>query len=231
MSETKILILDYSVDKIEAAAIKRWFPTDVHIKTLFIDTEESFPDNLKDQEFTHVIHSGSSLSINETAPFTKKAVKFIQDIQTAGVSQFGICYGHQLICLALVGEHAVRSSPNGLEVGWGNIEFNALAMKILGVGENEVVWQSHFDEVIAFPDGSELIATNSHTNIQAYINYEQKLIGTQFHPEFDKEAGDKLFLDDSALLERNNFNVDEIVSRNPTIDAGRIFFSYFLQNI
>lgn len=230
MAEKKILILDYSVDRVEAPAIKRWLPEDVEVTALYIDTEASFPANLAEHDFTHVIHSGSSLSINETAPFTKKAVQYIQDIRGQGVAQFGICYGHQLICLALVGKRAVRSSPKGLEVGWRKVTFTAHALSILGVGEREIIWQSHFDEVIEMPAGSNLLATSAHTEIQAYVNHEQKLIGTQFHPEFDKQAGDQLFLADRELLERNGYNVAEIVSKSPTIEAGKIFFGYFLRS-
>ena len=232
MSQKKILILDYSVDKSEASVIKRWLPTDSYVSSLFIDTEASFPDDLVKDDFTHVIHTGSALSITETAPFTEKGVNYIQNIRDKGVSQMGICYGHQLICRALVGKHAVRSSPNGLEAGWGNVTFVNNSMKILGVGESEIVWQHHFDEVTELPEGSELLATNSHTKIQAYINYEQRLFGTQFHPEFDKETGDKIFLKDRELLEKNNYNVDEIIRQGPSFEVGKVFFEFFLeQNI
>ena len=199
MNLQKILILDYSVDRSETSAVKRWLPVNLDVSSLFIDTEESFPDDLINNDFTHVIHTGSALSITQVAPFTDKAVDYIRKARDKGVSQMGICYGHQLICQALVGKHAVQSSPNGLEAGWNNITFINSSMSILGVGENETVWQHHFDEVIQLPEGSELLATNSHTKIQAYINYEQRLFGTQFHPEFDKEAGDKIFLDNKPL--------------------------------
>jgi len=229
LSQKKILILDYSVTRIEASAIRRWLPVDAQITSLFIDTENSFPDDLIENKFTHVIHSGSELSITETAPFTKKAVAFIQKIRDKGTSQMGICYGHQLVCMALVGNHAVRSSPNGFEVGWNNIEFNNNAMIIFGVKEREAVWQHHFDEVVELPDGSELLATNNHTKIQAYVNFEQNLFGTQFHPEFDKETGNELYLRDRKLLAENHYDVEEIVKRYPSIDAGKIFFDFFLE--
>jgi GMP synthase (glutamine-hydrolysing) len=224
----KILILDYSVTRIEAPAIKRWLPADARVSVLYVATEESFPDDLVSRDFTHVIHSGSSLSIMETAPFTSIAVAYIRGARDKGVSQFGICYGHQLVCLALVGKHAVRRSPNGLEAGWGSVMFTNHAKNLLGVGDREVVWQSHFDEVIEIPEGSDLLATNAHTEIQAYVNREQRVLGTQFHPEFDKEAGDALFLEDRELLERNNYRVDEIVARGPSIEAGKVFFGFFV---
>jgi len=102
-------------------------------------------------------------------------------------------------------------------------------MELLGIRESEVVWQHHFDEVIELPQGSELLATNAHTKIQAYINYGQRLFGTQFHPEFDRETGNPLYLEDRELLERNNYNVDDIVKGGPSFEAGKIFFGFFLE--
>ena len=228
MSPKRILILDYSVDRSETESIKRWLPVDSHVSSLFIDTEESFPDDLVNNDFTHVIHSGSALSITETVPFAEKAVSYIRKIRDKGVSQMGICYGHQLVCRALVGKQAVRSSPNGLEAGWKRVTFVNNAMNVLGVRESEMVWQHHFDEVIELPEGSELLATNPHSSIQAYINYKQCLFGTQFHPEFDKETGNKIFLEDRELLEKNRYDVDAMIKQGPSFDVGRVFFGFFL---
>ncbi len=228
MNLKKILILDYSVDRSETSAVKRLLPVNSDVSSLFIDTEESFPDDLINDDFTHVIHTGSALSITQVAPFTDKAVNYIQKARDKGVTQMGVCYGHQLISLALVGKHAVRSSPNGLEAGWNDITFINSSMCILGVGEKETVWQHHFDEVTQLPEGSELLATNSHTKIQAYVNYEQRLLGTQFHPEFDKEAGDKIFLGNKALQENNNYNVNDMIKSGPSFEVGKVFFDFFL---
>ena len=228
MDPKKILILDYSVSRFEASAIKRWMPNDADVKSLFIDTEESFLGDLIEEDFTHVIHSGSELSVTEDAPFTQKAIAFIEEIRNRGIPQMGICYGHQLVCRALMGKHAVRKSPKGFEVGWVNVKFNERAMNLFGIKASEVVWHHHFDEVTELPEGSELLATNDHTEIQSFINTEQNLFGTQFHPELDKVTGDKFFMVDRKLLEKNNYNVEEIVQVSPSFDAGRVLFDFFL---
>ena len=228
MTSKKILILDYSVSKIEVSAIRRWMPPEAELTSLFIDTEESFPEYLSREGFTHVIHSGSELSITEDAPFTKRAINFIGETRDLGIPQMGICYGHQLLCRALVGKHAVRKNPKGFEAGWVNIKFNGSAMDLFGVKESEVVWHHHFDEVIELPEGSNLLATNEHTDIQSFINAEQNIFGTQFHPEFDKEVGDKIYLKDRKLLETHNYSVEDIIKRSPSLDTGRVFFDYFL---
>jgi len=226
--KTKVLILDYSVNRAETAVIKSCLPKDVNITSLFIDTEESFPIHLIGMDYTHVIHSGSALSINATAPFSEKAIKFIQDAKAKGVWQMGICFGHQLICSALVGKYAVRSSPNGFEVGWKDLTFKDKAITLLGVQETEKVWQHHFDEVIDLPIGSELLATNKHSKVQAYINYEFHLLGTQFHPEFNKLSGNNYFLDDRKFIEKHHFDVDKMIQHEPSFDTGKVFFNFFL---
>ena len=228
MNQKKILILDYSTTRVEASAIKRWLPAEAHVVALFIDTEESFPDDLAKNDFTHVIHSGSELSITEKAPFTKKAIAFIQAARDKGIWQMGTCYGHQLICLALVGENAVRKAPAGFEVGWKKVIFTDKAREILDVREEETVWQHHFDEVVEIPKGSQLLATNTHTKIQAYINYEQHLFGSQFHPEFDREAGNRIFLRDRELLASHRYDAEKIVKDAPSLDTGKVFYPFFL---
>jgi GMP synthase-like glutamine amidotransferase len=231
VNQKKILILDYSVDRLETPNIKACLPADVQVSSLFIDTEKSFPDDLDEHHFTHIIHTGSALSINETAPFTRKAEKFIREIRAQRVPQMGICYGHQLVCRALIGTHAVRTSPNGFEVGWRPVTFSEKALELLDVKQTETVWQHHFDEVIELPEGSELLATNTHTGVQAYINFQQRLIGTQFHPEFDKERGDRYYVNDREFIEKNNHAVAELIEQGPSFDAGKVFFDFFLEKL
>lgn len=228
MNHKKILILDYSTSRIEAAAIGRWMPKEAEITSLFIDSEVSFPTDLLDRGFTHIIHSGSECSIVAEHPFTERAVSFIRGARDKGIAQMGICFGHQLICLALVGREAVRTCPNGFEAGWREVAFTDFGRDRLGVRSRERVWQHHFDEVIELPEGSELVATNEHAPIQAYINREQNLFGMQFHPEFGLEIGNKIYLRDRALMAAHDYDVEEMVKERPSLDTGKVFFEFFL---
>jgi len=227
-----ILILDYSVDRFEMPIIKGFLKRhfDYEVTALHITTEVSFPDDLIEKDFTHVVHTGSTLSINEPAPFTKKAVSYIQDLVEKSTWQFGICYGHQLLGFALVGTHAVRETPKGLEVGWGEVEFNEFGQQVLNLNPVERIWQHHFDEVTELPVGSEIMATNAHSHIQAYINYEKRLLGTQFHSEINLRQGNNYFLHDRTLLEEHGFDVDAMVKQQPSFDAPKVFFEFFLKH-
>lgn len=228
MSQRRVLILDYSTDRTEAACTERWLPADVQVTSLFIDTAESFPNDLIEKGFTHVIHSGSALSIVDNLAFMDRAVDYIRRARDKSVYQMGICYGHQLVCRALVGPQSVRACPNGLEAGWKSVTFVNGATSSLGVRDSERVWEHHFDEVTELPEGSDLWATNSHCHIQAYINREQRLLGTQFHPEFDRETGNQIFVDEREPLTTNGYDADVLVKEGPSFDVGHVFFGFFL---
>lgn len=229
MPNFNILILDYSTDNSESAVVRKWLPDSV--TTLYIDTEASFPEDLDQQSYTHVIHTGSALSINEPAPFTQRAIRFIRSIRDQGIPQMGICYGHQLVCLALVGPSAVRRSPNGPEVGWKSVTFCDSTIKIPGTSSCETIWQFHYDEVMELPEGSELLATNDHTSIQAHVNSKQRLLGTQFHPEFNKTDGNQVFAKERKEIESHGFDVDAMLQQGPSLEAGKIFFRFFLDEL
>ena len=223
-----ILILDYSVDRSETAAIRRWLPGQAAVTSYFVDADFVFPADLELCRFTHIIHSGSALSILKELPFTAMVVRLIRDACDAGIAQMGICYGHQLLCKALVGAHAVRSATRGLEVGWTEVDFSEDARAALGVAARERVWQHHFDEVTCVPPGAEVMATNGQSEIQAFIDGGRKLFGVQFHPEFDRSAGNRIFGQMSDDLAVHGYDVDAMLRTGPTLDTGPVFFGFFL---
>lgn len=229
MTKKFVLILDYSTDKSEAAQIARWLPTDAEIQSVYVDAAGSFSADLSNQEFTHVIHSGSALSITEDSSFTEGAISFIRYCAQIGIKQMGICYGHQLLNRALIGPQAVRKSLNGLEVGWREVHFDLQSLEFPGINEREVVWQYHYDEVCLLPDGSTVFASNDHSEIQGFYNPGLRLFGTQFHPEFDLVEGNRIFMKDREILTERGYDVDIMAAGGPSLDSGRIFFGHFME--
>lgn len=227
----KIQILDYSINQVATPLFKSYLPSDAQVVAHHINSYASFLPVLEQTDITHVIHSGSALCINEPAPFTDLALNYIRDLTQQNTAQMGICYGHQLICCALVGPHAVQASPNGFEVGWCNVQFLDTNHHIPGLSHTETVWQHHFDEVTELPGGSQLIATAKHTPTQAYINVGKRLLGMQFHPEFDLNSGNAYFLNDRQFIEQQGFSVEEITQGKPSNNHGDALFNYFLNHI
>jgi GMP synthase (glutamine-hydrolysing) len=225
----KVLILDYSLDAFETPLIESAIPGSIETQTIHVKTGEDIPQGILRQGITHVIHTGSSLSINEEAPFTQRIIKLIRAAVGREIWQMGICYGHQLLNKVLVGDHAVRAVPRGFEAGWKRVWFLDAARRLFEVKGDELLWQHHFDEVVELPMWSELLATNAHTHIQAFINFELKLLGTQFHPEFNEAKGNAFFRKDKALLEQEGYRLEDILSEKPSMDSRKTFFEFFME--
>lgn len=229
MFNQKILILDYSLDQFETPLIESAIPDGMEVQSIHVKKGEDIPEGILRQEITHVIHTGSTLSITEEAPFTNRVIRLIRAAVGREIWQMGICYGHQLLNKVLVGDHAVRKVARGMEAGWQKVWFMDTATRLFKVNEDEIVWQHHFDEVVEMPIWSELLATNNHSYIQAFINFDLKLLGTQFHPEFDEWKGNAFFRKDRPLLEKEGFNLDEMIKGKPSFDSRKTFFEFFLE--
>jgi GMP synthase-like glutamine amidotransferase len=225
----RVLILDYSLDRSETAAMQRWMPPQAEVAALFVD-ENFQTEALGDWSgLTHVLHSGSARSIVEPASFSEAVESLVRAFCRRGIAQMGVCYGHQLLCRALLGAQAVRRSPRGLEAGWGAVEFGEAGRELLGVAPQERLWQHHFDEVVRLPSGAQTLASSAHTPIQAFVDRERRLLGVQFHPEFDRDAGNRLYLDRAGQLIKHGYEAESMVQSGPSLAAGQVFFGAFFR--
>ncbi|MCK4806611.1 MAG: type 1 glutamine amidotransferase [Candidatus Aegiribacteria sp.] len=225
MNTLNVLIFDYSVDRSEAPLFRRWLPDNCASTAVCVYFGDSFPDPL---EYSHVMHTGSSLSICSDAGFLANAENTVRKCVAENIPQMGVCYGHQLISRSLLGSSAIGRCPNGLEAGWIDVEMTGSGLEIPGVVSVARVLQSHFDRVEKIPDTSEVIATNDHTEIQGFVDREKNLFSLQFHPEFTREEGNRHFLKEARLLEENGIDLESVLDDGPSLDTGKVFFEYFL---
>lgn len=144
-----------------------------------------------------IILSGGPSSVNaEDAHLIEK------DLLKAGIPVLGICYGMQLITHLLGGQVA-----KGQKGEYGKSDFviekqNAL---LSGLPSQSTVWMSHFDEVVALPEGFELSGKSGV--IAAMANEAEKIYCVQFHPEVSHtEYGEQMlknFIFEVCKAEKN----------------------------
>lgn len=223
------LILDYSTDRREHVHTAPWLPGPRPVRTCLVLDGEPLPDP---GAFDGVIHTGSALSVVDDAQFQEAAEAFIRRAVALGVPQVGICYGHQLLCRALLGRAAVRHCPGGPEIGWLPVRTTPEGRARFGWGEAFRVFQFHFDEVVALPDGAVVLATTAACPVQAFHDPARRLLGTQFHPEFDGPSGNEEYHGSAAWLERLGLDVDRLIS-GPTagpdgLDVPGLFRTFLL---
>ncbi len=208
----RVLVMDYSTDRSEGPATARWLPPGTEVHTWVILDHGPVPDV---QDFSHVIHTGSALSINDDPPFVQDAMALVRAGVAAGLPQLGICYGHQLLARTLGGRGAVRPNPKGPEAGWRSVDFTPTGQGFFAVPPRCRIFQFHFDEVVGLPSEAVVLAHTEHSGIQAFHDPRRRLVGTQFHPEFDRETGNAIFRTHPYLLSPHGLDASELVRGQP----------------
>jgi GMP synthase (glutamine-hydrolysing) len=119
------------------------------------------------------------LSGGPASVYTENAPRVDPALFELGVPVLGICYGMQLMALELGG----RVDRTGVSE-FGRTELHAEQGKLFeGLPEEQAVWMSHRDSVVAAPQGARVVAGSPSTPIAAFEDPDRGLYGVQFHPE------------------------------------------------
>jgi GMP synthase (glutamine-hydrolysing) len=146
-----------------------------------IDVREGRAALPRPDEVAGVIITGSAARIADQLPWMRRAQSALREHVEHGVAVLGICFGHQLLGVALGG----RSGPNphGREIG--TVTLTTLREDaLLADMRTAPVSMTHLDAVLELPAGARIIgetALDSHAAIQ----FAELAWGVQFHPEID----------------------------------------------
>ena len=123
---------------------------------------------------------GVVLSGGPASVYAPDAYGIDQAIFELGIPLLGICYGHQVLANGLGGtverNDVAEYGPAELKVEGGSALFG-------GLPEEQIVWMSHKDAVVAPPDGFTVTATTPDSPVAAMEAPDRGLYGVQFHPE------------------------------------------------
>jgi GMP synthase (glutamine-hydrolysing) len=119
------------------------------------------------------------LSGGPASVYAEGAPRVDPGIFELGVPTLGICYGMQLMAQELGG----RVDRTGVSE-FGKTELRAEEGALFaGLPDEQTVWMSHRDSVVAPPEGARVVAGSPSTPIAAFEDPRRKLYGVQFHPE------------------------------------------------
>lgn len=131
-------------------------------------------EKIKEYDPIGIVFTGGPNSV-----YDENSPKLPKEIFDLNIPILGICYGMQLTSFLLggeVGKAGVRE--------YGRIEINYLSVPIFeGMGDKNICWMSHTDQVLKLPEGFEIIASTNNCPISAIQNLEKKIFCVQFHPE------------------------------------------------
>jgi len=139
---------------------------------------ELFPWDVP-QETLHAFDpAGYILSGGPSSVYEQNAPALQSFVLESGLPVVGVCYGMQLLTLALGGKVAASHKK---EYGLTDLETGA-ANPLLPTG-TQTVWMSHGDRVEELPPGFNALASSPNSPIAAMGSAQRKIYGLQFHPE------------------------------------------------
>ena len=103
-----------------------------------------------------------------------------RELLELGIPVLGICYGMQLIALALGGK--VQGAEVG-EFGRSQLTVSDNGRLLAGTPGEQTCWMSHRDTVFSPPPGFTALASSTASPVAAFESAEQGIYGIQFHPE------------------------------------------------
>ena len=134
--------------------------------------------------------SGARASVVDDEPWITDLLGVVRELDWTGSPTVGVCFGHQLLALALGGE--VRQADNGWGIGVRRAEFTGPGPWSTPLGGGFAIVYSHMDQVTALPDRGRLVATTGHCPVAAF-RVDDHMLGIQGHPEFSIPFADDLY--------------------------------------
>jgi GMP synthase (glutamine-hydrolysing) len=166
-----ILVLDFGGQYAQLIA-RRVREARVYSELIPYDTPV---EEIKRRNPEGVILSGGPSSVYEDGAPRVDSTLFDLDVPI-----LGICYGMQLLALALGGEVGAVQIR---EYGRSDLRVKSHDGLFAGTPDEQKAWTSHGDAVFAAPEGFEITAETPSVPIIAFEEREKGRYGVQFHPE------------------------------------------------
>ncbi len=141
---------------------------------------ELLPHHVGPQEVARRRPKGLILSGGPASVYADGAPPLDPALLELGIPVLGICYGMQLLALALGG--SVEGAEVG-EFGRSRLTLRDTGRLLAGTPAEQTCWMSHRDTVFAPPPGFTALASSSESPVAAFESVARGVYGIQFHPE------------------------------------------------
>jgi GMP synthase (glutamine-hydrolysing) len=141
---------------------------------------ELLPHHVGAEEVRRRKPQGLILSGGPASVYAPGAPRLDRDLLELGIPVLGICYGMQLLTLALGGK--VEGAEVG-EFGRSDLIVREPGRLFAGLPTDQTCWMSHRDTVYAPPPGFTALASSTGSPVAALESVERGIYGIQFHPE------------------------------------------------
>lgn len=130
---------------------------------------------IQDKAPAAIILSGGPSSVYESG-----SPQLDPGILELGIPTLGICYGFQVLAQTLGGK---VDQTGKREYGATDLKVSEPGTLLANQADIQICWMSHGDQVVAAPEGFEVLASTATTPVAAFESKERKIFGVQWHPE------------------------------------------------
>lgn len=141
--------------------------------------------------------TGSRYSVYEQAPWIRQLEAFLRALHAARRRTVGICFGHQMLGLALGG--SAGKAPQGWGIGRHTATVLAREPWMQPAATAYSLFVSHQDQVTALPPGARRLATSAHCPNSMFV-LDDLCLGIQGHPEFEAAFARDLLRGREAII-------------------------------
>ena len=141
---------------------------------------ELLPHHVGAEEVRRRNPKGLILSGGPASVYADGAPRLDPELLELGIPVLGICYGMQLVTLALGGR--VEGAEIG-EFGRSDLTVREPGRLLEGLPAEQTCWMSHRDTVYSPPEGFTALASSTQSPVAALESVERGIYGIQFHPE------------------------------------------------
>lgn len=187
-------------------AIHAHFP-DLNLDVLHAaDRGQSLPGGRVLDDYAGMVISGSGLHAYDQSFEVLNQIKWLKSFAETGKPILGSCWGLQIAAIAAGGK--VGLSDNGREIGIARkVQLTEAGKTHPFLANKPDVYDApciHYDEITELPEGSILLCSNRHSQVQGAIIPVgiSEVWGVQYHPEFDVAQLSQLM----TLYEQNMYD-------------------------
>lgn len=167
--QNKILVIDFGSQYTQLIA-RRVRELKVYCQVVHHSKWTEFP---LDSSVRGIILSGSYASVFELHTNSLKAHEI-------GIPILGICYGAQKLVFDEGGQ--IETSQHR-EYGKSYLKKLKADILLNNIQEEEIVWMSHGDSIVALPENYTLLAKTKSASVAAFRHNTLPIFAIQFHPE------------------------------------------------